>query len=115
MRNKTRNAYLRLITAELPVTVGKALETNRELNIAAAHDVLNFKFGELRVEAKLLDNARVLARRQARIIFAFRAGDDHLSRSEDQRGCFGVANPHDDCSKALWMWGKSTRRVRIVS
>src|SRR6266478_1556418 len=97
----TWDAYLWLITTELSVAVRKTLETNWEFDVAAAHDVLNLEFRKLGVKAKLLDNARVLARRQARIIFALCTSHDHLARRENKCGCFRIANPHDDCGKTL--------------
>jgi hypothetical protein len=47
------------------MAVCKTLKTNRKFDIATANDVLNLEFRELGVKAKLLDNARILARRQA--------------------------------------------------
>src|SRR6267154_892493 len=101
VHKKTRSAYLWFIATELSVTVCKALEANWELDVATAHNILNLEFGKLGVKTKLLDNARVLARRQARIIFALCTSDDHLARSENQCGRFGVTNPHDDCGETL--------------
>src|SRR6266852_9325350 len=115
MRKEARDAYLWLITTKLSVAVCKTLETNWKLDVAAAHDILNLEFRKLGVKAKLLDNARVLARRQARIIFALCTSDDHLARSENQCGCFGVANPHDDCGETLCIWERSSTRARDVS
>jgi hypothetical protein len=61
IHKKTGYAYLRLwlITTKLSVTVCKTLETNWELDVAAAHNILNLEFRKLGVEAKLLDNARI--------------------------------------------------------
>lgn len=56
---------LGLVTTELSVAVCKTLKTNRKLDIAAAHDVLDLELRKLGVKTKLLDDARVLARRQA--------------------------------------------------
>jgi hypothetical protein len=57
----TRTTYLWFITTELSVTVCETLKTNRKLDVAAANDVLNLEFRKFGVEAKLLDDARVLA------------------------------------------------------
>jgi len=94
------------------VAVRKTLKTNRELDVATADDILNLEFRKLGVKAKLLDNARVLARRKARIVFTLGTGHDHLPRSEDERRCFGVANPHNDSGKTLWMGQKGSTRAR---
>jgi hypothetical protein len=73
-----KTTYLWLITTKLSVAVCKTLKTNRKLDVAAADDVLNLEFRELGIKAKLLDNARVLARRQARVVFTLRTSHDHL-------------------------------------
>src|SRR6266403_980501 len=78
-----KETHLWLIAAKLSMAVCETLDTNRELD----------------VKAKLLDNARVLARCQARITFALRTSNDHLARCENQCGCFGVANPHMTAAK----------------
>lgn len=96
-----RPTYLGLIRAELSVRVRKSLQTNGELNVTGAHDVLNLELGELGVEAKLLDDTRILARRQPRVVFRLRTRDDHLARREDERGGLGVADTHDDRGKTL--------------
>ena len=93
--------YLGLVAAELSVAVRETLETNGELHIATADDVLDLELRELGVEAKLLDDPRVLARRKPRVILALRTGDDHLARGEDERGRLGVADAHDDRGKTL--------------
>jgi hypothetical protein len=59
------------------MAVCETLDTDLKLDIAAAHDILNLEFRKFGVKAKLLDNARVLARCQARITFTLRTGDDH--------------------------------------
>src|SRR6266481_4672784 len=73
IREKT---HLWLI-AKLSVAVCETLDIDLKLDIAAAHDILNLEFRKLGVKAKLLDNARVLARCQARITFTLRTSDDH--------------------------------------
>jgi hypothetical protein len=91
IRKKTGYVYLKLwlITTKLSVTVCETLEANWELDVAAAHNILNLEFRKLSVKAKLLNNAHVLARRQAPITFALCTCDDHLARSENEWGCFG--------------------------
>jgi hypothetical protein len=94
-------AYLRLITAKLPVAVRKTLQVNGELDITTTHNVLNLKLGELGIEAEFLHNPRVLARRQPRIVLRFCTSDDHLARGKDKRGGFRIANSHDDGRETL--------------
>jgi hypothetical protein len=45
------------------VAVGKAFELDRELDVAATHNVLDLELGELGREPKLDNDARVLSRR----------------------------------------------------
>ena len=55
--------HLRLVTAKLSVRVRQPLQSNGELDVAGANDVLDLEFRELCVEAELLNNAGVFARR----------------------------------------------------
>lgn len=91
----------RLVAREVVMGAGKTLETDRELDVARANDVLDLEVGELGVEAELLDDARVLARCQLAVGLALCAGDDHLPRGEDQRRGLGVSDTHDDGSETL--------------
>ena len=59
---------LRLVRAKVMVTRRKAFETNWELDIARADNVLDLEIRELSVEAKLLNDTCVFTRRQARIL-----------------------------------------------
>ena len=93
--------HLRLVGAELSVAVCKTLKTNGELDVTRADDVLNLELRELCVEAELLDDTRVLARRQARIVLGLGTGDDHLARREDEGCRLGVADAHDDGGETL--------------
>ena len=83
------------------MAVRKSLKTNGELDVARANNVLDLEFRELGVEAKLLDDTRVLARRQPRVIFGLRTSDDHLARREDERRGLGVTDTHDDGGETL--------------
>ena len=84
------------------MTRRKAFKTNWELYIARADDVLDLEIRELGVEAKLLDDPCVFARRQTRVlekhfsthekssvaleeptILGFSTGNHHLARSKD--------------------------------
>ena len=101
MQSAQRCTNLWFITAELSVTVRESLQTNGELDIATANDVLDFEFRKLGVEAELLNNASVLARRQPRVVLRLRARDDHLSRRENQRSRLGITDPHNDGGETL--------------
>jgi len=58
--NKTRE-QLRLIRAEIVMARSKTLQTNRELDVAGADNVLDLEICELGVEAEFLDDARILS------------------------------------------------------
>ena len=93
--------YLRLVAAELSVAVRQTLQSYRELDVTASDDILDLEFCKLGVEAELLYNTSIFARRQSRVIFALRTRDDHLARCEDERGGLGFADTHDDCGETL--------------
>ena len=93
--------YLRLVAAELSVAIRKTLQTNRELDVARADDVLNLELGELCVEAELLDDTRVLARGEARVVLRLCTSDDHLAGGEDESRGLGLADTHDDGGETL--------------
>jgi hypothetical protein len=50
------------------MATGKTLKTDRELDVGGTDNVLDLEVGELRVEAKLLDDTSVFARRQLGIL-----------------------------------------------
>jgi len=83
------------------VAVSQALQSDRELYVARADDVLDLELGELGVEAQFLDDARVLARRKSRVIFRLRARHDHLARRKDERSGLGLAYSHDHSGETL--------------
>ena len=93
--------HLGLVTAELPVAVREALQTNGELHVATADDVLDLEFRELGIEAELLDDPCIFARRQPRVVLALRTSDDHLARREDQSGCLRITDTHDNRGETL--------------
>lgn len=70
---------LRLVRAEVVMLGGQTLEADGELDVARADNVLDLEVGELGVEAELLDDARILARRQLGVIFRLRTRYDHLA------------------------------------
>jgi hypothetical protein len=92
---------LGFVGAEVVMLGSETLETDRELDVARADNVLDLKVGELGVEAKLLDDASVLARRKLRVILRLCAGDDHLAAGEDEGRGLGLANAHDNSSETL--------------
>ena len=93
--------HLRLVAAELSVAVRKTLQADGELDVTTADDVLNLELRELGVEAELLDNTRILARRQPRVVLRLGTGDDHLARREDESGRLGITDTHDHGRKTL--------------
>jgi hypothetical protein len=94
---------LRLVGTEVVVTRGQPLQTDGELDVARADDVLDLEIGKLGVETKLLDNTRILARSQLRIILGLGTSDDHLARGEDKSGGLRFTDTHDHGSKTLWV------------
>lgn len=86
------------------MAVRKPLQTDRELDIATADNVLDFEFRKLGVEAKFLDDASIFARRQPRVVLRLRARNDHLARRENQRSRLGITDPHDDGGETLMGW-----------
>ena len=91
----------RLVGAEVVVTRGQSLQTDRELDIARADDILNLEIGELGIEAELLDDTGVLARGKLRVIFRLGTGHDHLARGEDKGRRLGFTDTHDHSGKTL--------------
>lgn len=88
--------------AEVTMGVGETLEADRKLDVARPDNVLNLEVGELCVEAQLLDDSCVLPRCKLRVVLRLCAGDDHLTRSEDECRCLWLANTHDDGGKTLF-------------
>lgn len=103
-------SHLWLVTAELSVAVGQSLQPNGELDVAAADDVLNLELGELGVEPKLLDDARVLARRQPRVVLRLCSRHNHLAGRKDEGGRLWFTDTHDDGGETL----EKTREQREV-
>lgn len=81
--------------------VRETLKTNGELHVTRTDNVLDLEFREFGIEAKLLDDARILARRKTRVIFRLGARDNHFARSEYKRRCLRIANAHDDGGESL--------------
>ena len=58
----------RFIRTEIVMATSQTLQANGEFDVAGADNILDLEVGKLRVESKLLNNARVFARGQLRII-----------------------------------------------
>ena len=56
---------------------------------------------DIRIETKLLDDARVLAAGKFAVVFRLRTSHDHLARGEDKCSGLRFANAHDDSSETL--------------
>src|SRR5262249_40166655 len=92
---------LRFVGAKVVMLARQAFEADRELDVARADNVLDLKVRKLGVEAELLDDAGVFARRELRVVLRLGTSDDHLARREDQGGRLGLADAHDDGCKTL--------------
>lgn len=98
--DETREQF-RLIRAEHVMARCQTFETNGELDVARANNVLNLEVGKLGVEAELLNDTGVLARGKLGVVLRLGTSDDHLTRCEDQSGSLGLANTHDDSCETL--------------
>ena len=98
--DKTRE-QLGLVRAEVVMARSQTLETNRELDVAAADNVLDLEVRELGIEAELLDDARILAAGKLRVVLGLGTSDNHLAGGKDQSGGLGLTDTHDDGSKTL--------------
>ena len=85
------------------MTKSQPLQPNRKLDITAPHDILNLELGKFSVKPELLDNTRILARGETRVVFGFGASDDHFAGCENECGRFGFADAHDDGGESLFM------------
>ena len=83
------------------MATSQTFKANWELNVARPDNVLNLEVCKLGIEAELLNNTGVFATRQSAIVFRFRAGHNHLARSEDESGRLRFTNTHDDGSETL--------------
>ena len=90
-----------LVAAELAVRQNQALQADGELDIAAAHHVLNLEIEELCLETELLHNAGVLPGCEPRVLFTLSPGAHHLARTEDQSRRSWLADSHDDGSESF--------------
>lgn len=61
------------------MAAGQTLQTDGELDVARAHNVLDLEIRKLCVEPQLLDDSRIFARRQLRVVLRLGARHHHLS------------------------------------
>lgn len=92
---------LRLVGAKVVMTAGQTLQTDGKLDVARAHNVLDLEIRKLCVEPQLLDDSRIFARRQFRVVFRLGARHHHLARREDESGGLGFTDAHDDGRETL--------------
>jgi hypothetical protein len=92
---------LGLVRAEHVVTACQTFEADRELDVARADNILDLEVGELRVEAKLLDDTSVFAAGKLAVVLGLGTGDDHLAGGKDQGSGLGLTDTHDDGGKTL--------------
>lgn len=98
--NQTRE-QLGLVGAKVVVTRSKTFETDRELDITGADNVLDLEIRKLCVEAELLDDTGIFARGQLGIVLRLGASNNHLAGCKDEGSCLGLTNAHDDGGKTL--------------
>ena len=98
--DQTRKQF-RFVRREVVMATSQTFKTNWELDVARPDNVLNLEVCKLGIEAELLNNTGVFATRQSAIVFRFRAGHNHLARSEDESGRLRFTNAHDDGSETL--------------
>lgn len=68
---------LRFVGRESMMARSKTLQSDRELDVTAADDVLDLEVLERSVETELLNNTRILATRKAGIILGLSASDHY--------------------------------------
>lgn len=98
--DKTRE-QLWLIRAEVVMLRRKTLQTDWELDVARADNVLDFEVGELGIEPELLDDTSVLARGKLAVVLRLGAGNNHLARGENQCSGLWLTDAHNNSRKAL--------------
>ena len=98
--DETREQF-RFVRTEVVMATSQALQTNGELDVAGTDDVLDFEIRELGIEAELLNDTRILPGRQLGVVLRLGTRDDHLARSEDQRGGLGFPDTHDHGRETL--------------
>jgi hypothetical protein len=102
---------LGLVGAEIVMARCQTFETNGELDVARADNVLDLEIGELGIEAEFLDDSRILAGCKLGIIFRLCASDNHLARGKDQSGRLGFTNSHDDSGETLRGLARMSRQM----
>lgn len=96
---------LRLIGAKVVMARGKTFETDRELDVTGADNILDLEIRELGVETELLNDTGIFARGQLGIVFRLGTSDNHLAGREDEGSCLGLTNTHDNGGKTLHVSG----------
>ena len=69
---------LGLIRAEVVMAGRKTFQTNGELDVTGADNVLDLEVGKLGIETKLLDDTSVLARCKLRVVLRLCTSNHHL-------------------------------------
>lgn len=98
--NKTWKQF-RLVTRVVSMRERKPFQSNRELYITGAHNILNFEFRKACRKAQLLDDASIFACSQTTKLFTLGTSDDHLARSKDEGRRLGLSNAHNDGRETL--------------
>ena len=101
---------LGFVGAEVVVLGSQTLETDRELDVARADDVLDLEIRKLGVETKLLNDTGILARGKLRVVLRLGAGHDHLAGGEDKRGRLRFTDAHDDGRETLSLLASAGRK-----
>ena len=83
--------------------ITKLLKHDLEPNIMTPHNVLDLELGHAHVFNPDFRNIlSVLAGGRLRLLLRFGTGAHHLTRSENQSCCFGIADSHDCRGKSFW-------------
>lgn len=98
--DKTREQF-RFVRAEVVMARSQTFQTDGELDVAAANNVLDLEVAELCVEAKLLDDTGILPGRKLGVILRLGSSYNHLAGGEDKSSCLGLTNSHDDSGETL--------------
>ena len=112
---KEDQTHLWLVAREVTMRERKPFEADRELDIAASDHVLDLEVGELGLEAELLDDARVLPPREARVVLALCARDDHLAASEDESRRLWLPHSHNNGRESLLVIEQWDRNIGGMS
>jgi hypothetical protein len=81
--------------------VSQPFKTDRKLDIAGTHNVLDLKVSKLCLETQLLNDPSIFPSRQFGVVFGFGTCHYHFTRSEDQGCSFGITDTHNHSRKTL--------------